>query len=1192
MVWLDGTATVYNGYSDLRLLETLPRTSTFASPPTQTQGFDNLPEAMVLETLKNPKPINLGRASSIHSEGSIPYAISSSDAEDKVTRQSRASVDGVKFIVEQLEPISIAEAQPSNQAGRYSLESLGKVRSSQKWLERPNLLAVLGTFHIKSPPQLASSPRLTQQPMAQPFTFIHKQLPSDRGIIGLVGSPNKELLGTVTVSSVELWSFNVVGFMVATLDWLTSVALIRPMLFLCQLTRSTDSVVAHGPNVDLVWRWDSRNFCVFVSARQKFRGGRKVARLEGEVIDVCLDRVSYPSLYKLRLCSVTAYAGRLESRECYRILFGLHLISGATRGALPSNLAATSEIIRGVVDGGGYLHFYSISVKEGAGLNPTAPPDWPEAGEYHLVSGLSDGMYPSARTDPARAGSVTPAAVEPRIRCFISLDDEVIVATQRNASIVNYSWKDQVLLGSLNLAQEAATFLKPAEVMVNQMVHDPIQGAFGWLTTDGAVYLVRRKVSSAVTGSLGGAAYPFGNGTPYEWQGTRCHTCDGTSETYATMLAINPQHGLLAVVMRNNTITIYSYHGKAPSKGPTLNVGSQVTCLAWSADGLSLAVGTVTKGLMVFGVYGTTAGVTTSGCFGFDAADLDDEAYSQRVDCLLWCFEGLELLVASNLSDSQKGKFYSLPLSRLASSAQLTSDNAGAPTLLATSKIVMNFFVQTRHGSINPNALAHCAQVPPVYELDNAPIKFISRSGDGQFLAVAGRRGLAHYSLLSQKWKLFNNRNQVVLTKLAYFLKEQSLRCVGGMVWYKNTLVVGCKLNGAYQIKFFPREKNLDFLYTLLTLELPTRPVYLNRIDRWLLVYSVDNLLTFYELASDPNGRVAGVNPVQKISLEGVVKAPLTVRAIAWPTQDLHTSFPTMMVLMGGALLLLSPDGPPRYRITQVADGVSHFQLLDVSLAGLHFSLWAYCHGEVRVWYRLSPAADWLVQGLDVPFHPLSLDLTQGLIFGVEQATSDATLAPGIHFLPSFKSHLVFHQILSHLVMLAQDQAVHRFGLHYEPYPYFRYGLEILLHNTLVHAPEHLPKATQLIRQFPHFPEAVVSCARKIEVALWGKLFGAAGPPLHLFERCLAANCLEAASSCLIVLHTLEPSEVSALASAQLLHRAVEGRNMALFHSVARFITRIKGTTDLESLSYYLKCQVIGEGAELSLDSIRAIPRP
>ncbi|KAJ9054314.1 WD40 repeat protein [Entomophthora muscae] len=769
-------------------------------------------------------------------------------------------------------------------------------------------------------------------------------------------------------------------------------------------------------------------------------------------------------------------------------------------------------------------------------------------------------------------------AVEAGIRCFISLEDEMLVATQKNASIVNYSWKDKVLLGSLSLAQDAASFMNPADVMVNQMVYDPIQAVFGWLTTDGSVYIVKRKISLEA----------FASGTPYEWQGAPCHSCDGTPETYAFMISINPQHYLVAAVMRSNIIVVYSYgkSGLVGRKSHTISVGSQVTCLSWSDNGMSLAVGTASKGLMVFGVYDTVADVTTSSAYFACELEQNDDPYTQRVHCLSWCSEDLEILAVSSLPDHQKGKFYSLPFSRVASSTQLTSDNALFPTLFSSSKVIMDFFVQTKHGSINPNAMTHSAQIPHTYELDNSPIKYVSRSRDGQFLAVAGRRGLAHYSLLSQKWKLFNNHNQ-----------EQSIRCIGGMVWYKNTLIVGCKVVGVawYQIKFFPREKNLDLLYALCTLDIQSYPVYLNMIDNWLLVYTADNLLTFFDVASDINGRITSVNVVQKISLEGVVKSPQTVRAVAWFPEDLRSCFPKMMVLMGGALLLFTPDttdaaSTPRYKITQIAEKISHFQVLNTSLAGLHFSLWAYCQGKINIWYQLSHLADPQVQTFNIPFHPLTLDIKQGLAFGVEQSAHDSSLIPGIYFTPSFKSHIIFHQILDHLVTHALDQEAYLFSINYEPYPYFGYGLEILLHDILVRAPEDLPKATNLIRQFPHFPEVVVSCARKIEVALWEQLFEIVGSPYLLFEQCLASRRFEAASSCLIILHTLEPAHVSASASAELLRCAVKDQNMALFHNVARFVARIEDSPDLDFLASHLKGLVMntkepGSSAEAEPDN-------
>ncbi len=39
--------------------------------------------------------------------------------------------------------------------------------------------------------------------------------------------------------------------------------------------------------------------------------------------------------------------------------------------------------------------------------------------------------------------------------------------------------------------------------------------------------------------------------------------------------------------------------------------------------------------------------------------------------------------------------------------------------------------------------------------------KFLVTSKNGQFLAIAGRRGFAHFNVLSNKWKLFGNEHQV-----------------------------------------------------------------------------------------------------------------------------------------------------------------------------------------------------------------------------------------------------------------------------------------------------------------------------------------------------------------------------------------------------------------------------------------------
>lgn len=59
-------------------------------------------------------------------------------------------------------------------------------------------------------------------------------------------------------------------------------------------------------------------------------------------------------------------------------------------------------------------------------------------------------------------------------------------------------------------------------------------------------------------------------------------------------------------------------------------------------------------------------------------------------------------------------------------------------------------------------------------------VQFAAIDTAGQCMAVAGRRGFAHYSLLTRKWKLFGNITQVCDTadqriKMQLFLNGVSI---------------------------------------------------------------------------------------------------------------------------------------------------------------------------------------------------------------------------------------------------------------------------------------------------------------------------------------------------------------------------------------------------------------------------------
>lgn len=71
----------------------------------------------------------------------------------------------------------------------------------------------------------------------------------------------------------------------------------------------------------------------------------------------------------------------------------------------------------------------------------------------------------------------------------------------------------------------------------------------------------------------------------------------------------------------------------------------------------------------------------------------------------------------------------------------------------------------------------------------NWPIRSASIAPDGRLIAVAGRRGLVHYSAASGRWKRFADLKQ-----------EQAFAVKGGMVWFHHVLVAACAVGKSYQV--------------------------------------------------------------------------------------------------------------------------------------------------------------------------------------------------------------------------------------------------------------------------------------------------------------------------------------------------------------------------------------------------------
>ena len=69
-------------------------------------------------------------------------------------------------------------------------------------------------------------------------------------------------------------------------------------------------------------------------------------------------------------------------------------------------------------------------------------------------------------------------------------------------------------------------------------------------------------------------------------------------------------------------------------------------------------------------------------------------------------------------------------------------------------------------------------------------MQFTALDDDCQHLAVAGRTGLAHYSIHQRRWRLFGNETQ-----------EKDFIVTGGLLWWRELILVGCYNLAALQVR-------------------------------------------------------------------------------------------------------------------------------------------------------------------------------------------------------------------------------------------------------------------------------------------------------------------------------------------------------------------------------------------------------
>ncbi|KAI4700443.1 hypothetical protein J4E89_010894 [Alternaria sp. Ai002NY15] len=739
----------------------------------------------------------------------------------------------------------------------------------------------------------------------------------------------------------------------------------------------------------------------------------------------------------------------------------------------------------------------------------------------------------------------------------LALDDELVVATEKPAAVQCIRWAPD------NAGSQTSTELLTkmtwlgSNASMREMVHDRPMNLSCWITGNGRAYAVQKaaKRDAAVSSIFRG----YGFHTPK------------TDADYGVKAAINARFSLLAVGCASGEIHVYTardYTGNIPLSHklrPNVTSPGKLTVLTYSPDGYCLFAG-YEHGWAMWSVYGKPG--ATSFTAERTLSKTNNEGWLLSVKEAFWIGGGAELLM---LGDNDN-RLFVLEMARSAVTGCFSSANVSRSLMqTSTGFMIYRGYDLPDLTTISADvSLWHHVQIPSAYLVDQWPIRSAVISNDGRYVAIAGKRGLAHYSVNSGRWKMFDD---------PFIENEFTVR--GGMCWFQHVLIAAVECRESHEVRVYSREAALDNSHVMHTQKLPAPIVLIAPSgEDSLLVYTYENILYHYVISvSDASVKLVQVG---QIALHGIIRAPTRVRALSWilPEDQIHNGDPTqdvavatILFLVDGKLVLLQPttteSGELKYEMRIIAQNVETYALMrdhpafaldrhadslpaspsmELTMEGVHGhdlrdSLWFFDGNDMRVWIDmqdvLASASPEIGRELPTPvqipvdFYPLSALINKAIIFGVE-------------------SELIQRRDTSFAFL--------RFGTRH--LLYFPHALEILLHEVLDEEvdtqppPEQalLPSVLSFLSSFPRYLDIVVQCTRKTEVRSWRTLFSNLPPPEELFEESLQKGNLKTAGGYLLVLHTFEELRPTGDQVVRLLQRAKDEQDWELCKELARFL--------------------------------------
>uniref|UniRef100_A0A671YFT3 Protein RIC1 homolog n=1 Tax=Sparus aurata TaxID=8175 RepID=A0A671YFT3_SPAAU len=502
----------------------------------------------------------------------------------------------------------------------------------------------------------------------------------------------------------------------------------------------------------------------------------------------------------------------------------------------------------------------------------------------------------------------------------------------------------------------------------------------------------------------------------------------------------------------------------------------------------------------------------------------------------------------------------------------------------------------------------HVVQIHSTYLESNWPIRFAAIDTAGQCMAVAGRRGFAHYSLFTRKWKLFGNITQ-----------EQNMTVTGGLAWWNDFVVVACYnfIDQQEQLRLYQRSTNLDNAFASVT-KLHSDTLLLNVFRDMVILFRADCSICLYSIER----RNDSVELLQEVSMSRYIPHPALVVSVTLTSVRTETGITlkapqqacmaeSIMLNLAGQLIMLQRDrsGPqvreketpannkkllpfcPPVVLAQCVENVWTTCRSNRKKRHLLEALWLCC-GEagMKVWLPLFPRDhrkphSFLSRRIMLPFHiniyPLAVLFEDALVLG---ATNETVLYDGLqgsseplealfpYCTVERTSQIYLHHILRQLLVRNLGEQALMLAQSCASLPYFPHVMELMVHVVLEEEATSrepipdplLPTVAKFITEFPLFLQTIVHCARKTEYALWNYLFAAVGNPKDLFEECLMAQDLDTAASYLIILQNMEVPAVSRQHATLLFNTALEQGKWDLCRHMIRFLKAI-GSGEMET---------------------------